>query len=433
MNQLNICIAGLGNVGSNLISTIEKNKDFIASKASFLINIKGISAKNPNKKRIFKLKNYKWFHNPLDLLTINDCNVLIELIGDEKGISYNLVKKSLEKKINVITANKALLAKNGSELFRLAEKNNVLLLYEAAVAGGIPIIRTLKQNIFLHNIKRISGILNGTTNYILTTMFNKNKSFDEVLEIAKDKGYTTTNEAELDIGGLDSAHKLTLLTTLCFGSVINYNNNNVTGLANIETFDLINAYKLGYKIKLISEASLINNQIYCVTEPKLISINNPLANVDGVLNAIYLETDQLESLFLEGEGAGGKATASSVISDLYEIASNTNIKSLGYSNKKLINFKKLDISAIKSLYYLRIMTKDIAGVLSKITSYFKNFNISIEKILQLPDTSNKEKPIPIIITTHEVQKKILMKVINKIEKQKFVLAKITIIQIDKNL
>ena len=432
MNKLNICIAGLGNVGSNVISTIVKNKNLVNSKSSISFNIIGVSAKNRLKKRFCNINEYEWRDNPLELLNIKDCQVLIELIGEEKGISFELIKKALENKIHVVTANKALLSKNGLELFKIAEKNNVLLLFEAAVAGGIPIIKILKNNIFLNKIKKISGILNGTTNYILTKMGDNNLNFDEVLSIAQSKGYTTFNESKLDIAGLDSSHKLTLLATLCFGSEINFFNNNITGIKEVHIYDIINAKKLGYKIKLISEASIIDNQIYCITSPKLISINNPLANVDGVLNAINLETDQLKTLFFEGEGAGGKATASSVISDLYEISSGSNISSLGYSINKLVKFKKLNDLDVKFSYYLRIMTKDITGVLSKITSYFNDFDISIEKILQLPDSNNKSLPIPIIITTHEVKKNLLINAINQIEKLDFVLQKIIVMTIDKN-
>ena len=430
MKTLNICIAGLGNVGSSVVSTIENNNNFINNKASFKFNILGISAKNKSKKRSFSISSYKWFDNPLDLLNFKECNVLIELIGQEKGMSFDLVKKALQNKINVVTANKALLAKNGSELFEIAEKNKVFLLFESAVAGGIPIIKTIKNNIFLNNIKKVSGILNGTTNYILTTMEQENLSFDDVISIAQSKGYTSANEAELDVGGIDSAHKLTLLATLAFGSEINFENNNIEGISNIKIEDVVNAKKLGFKIKLISEAILINNQIYCNTSPKLINANKPIANVDGVLNAINIETDQLQSLFLEGEGAGGKATASSVISDLYEIFYNKNINSLGYTINNLTKFQKMNILNMKSAYYLRIMTKDTAGVLSKITSYFKDSNISIQKILQLPDS--KDKPIPIIISTHEVEKGKLINAIKNIEMQEFVMEKIIMIPIDES-
>ena len=330
MKELNICIAGLGNVGSSLITTIEKSYKNINFKTSININILGISAKNKNKKRLFDIDNYNWYDDPLDLPKVKNCNILIELIGEEEGVSFDLIKQALENKINVITANKALLAKNGLSLFKIAEKNNVLLLFEAAVAGGIPIIKTIKNNIFLNKFKKISGILNGTTNYILTSMLNENLSFDDALSNAKSKGYTSEAESLLDIGGLDSAHKLTILASICFGSQINFNNNIIQGISDIDINDIKSANKLGYKIKLISEAYINNDQIYLITEPKLINKKDPLANVDGVLNAINLETDQLKSLFIEGEGAGGVATASSIISDMYEISSNTNIPSLGF-------------------------------------------------------------------------------------------------------
>ena len=429
MNKINVCIAGLGNVGSHLVKSIQENRKFIATKAGIEINILGVSAKDISKKRICDIANYQWFQDPNDLINVKDCNVIIELIGEESGVSFDLIKKALQNKIHIVTANKALLAKNGMELFKLAEDNNVLLLYEAAVAGGIPIIKTLKNNIFLNKVKKISGILNGTTNYILTEMYEKNLDFDEILSIAKSKGYTSESEAQLDIGGLDSAHKLTLLSSLSFGSEINFANNYTHGISNIKIDDINNADKLGYKIKLISEALIIDNKIYSVTEPKLINKNNPLSNVNGVLNAINIETDQLKSLFLEGEGAGGKATASSVISDLYEITSNSNILSLGFNTKSLINYEKIDITNIENSYYIRIMTKDISGVLSKITGYFDNFNISIKKIIQIPENNTNKESVPIIIITHLIKKNKLIEAIKKIENQEFTIEKIISIPI----
>jgi len=432
MNELNISIAGLGNVGSHLISTIIENKKFVKLKTDIEFNIIGISAKNKNKKRIFDINLFQWFENPLDLIKDNRCDILIELIGEENGVSYDLIKGALEKKIHVVTANKALLAKNGLELFKIAEKNNVLLLYEAAVAGGIPIIKILKNNIFLNKIKKISGILNGTTNYILTKMYEENLTFEKALEIAKSKGYTSDSESELDIGGLDSAHKLTILTTLCFGAVINFSTNQIKGISKIKIEDILSAKKFGYNIKLISEAFINNNnEIYCNTLPKLVSKKNPLGNVNGVLNAIKIETDQLSSLYLEGEGAGGKATASSVLSDLYEIYSNSNSLSLGYKVANLEEFNKVDFLEFESSYYLRIMTKDIAGVLSKITGFFEINNISIEKIIQIPE-NKKNLPIPIIIISHIVKTSKLLEIIKLIENQDFVLDKISFIPIDND-
>ena len=318
MKKINICIAGLGTVGSNVILSLNENNDYINSKANLSFNILGVSAKNKFKKRICDIKNFTWCENPLDLLNIKDCNVLIELIGEEKGLSFDLVKQALEKKIHVVTANKALLAMNGSELFKIAEHNNVLLLYEAAVAGGIPIIKSIKNSIYLDKINKISGILNGTTNFILTEMEKFNLDFQEVLKRAQSNGYAEADPTN-DIEGIDSAHKLTLLSTLCFGSEINFKNNKFSGISNIHIEDIHNAKKLGCRIKLISESQIIEGKIFNVTEPRLIKIENPLANVDGVINAINVETEHLQSLFYEGEGAGGKATASAIISDLFEL------------------------------------------------------------------------------------------------------------------
>jgi len=431
MKNINICIAGLGTVGSNVILSLNENNDYIISKANLSFNILGVSAKNKFKKRICDIKNFTWCENPLDLLNIKDCNILIELIGEEKGLSFDLVKQALEKKIHVVTANKALLAMNGSELFKIAEHNNVLLLYEAAVAGGIPIIKSIKNSIYLDKINKISGILNGTTNFILTEMEKFNLDFQEVLKRAQSNGYAEADPTN-DIEGIDSAHKLTLLSTLCFGSEINFKNNKFSGIGNIHIEDIHNAKKLGCRIKLISESQIIEGKIFNVTEPRLIKIENPLANVDGVINAINVETEHLQSLFYEGEGAGGKATASAIISDLFEISNNSKSLSLGYKISELISFQSFDLMEKISPYYLRIVSKDLTGVLSKITSFLNESGISIETILQIPENQNNNNSIPIIIVTHDTKKSSLMIALEKIEKQEFILEKIVLINMDKN-
>jgi len=431
MKNINICIAGLGTVGSNVILSLNENNDYINSKANLSFNILGVSAKNKFKKRICDIKNFTWCENPLDLLNIKDCNILIELIGEEKGLSFDLVKQALEKKIHVVTANKALLAMNGSELFKIAEHNNVLLLYEAAVAGGIPIIKSIKNSIYLDKINKISGILNGTTNFILTEMEKFNLDFQEILKRAQSNGYAEADPTN-DIEGIDSAHKLTLLSTLCFGSEINFKNNKFSGIGNIHIEDIHNAKKLGCRIKLISESQIIEGKIINVTEPRLIKIENPLANVDGVINAINVETKHLQSLFYAGEGAGGKATASAIISDLFEISNNSKSLSLGYKISELISFQSFDLMEKISPYYLRIVSKDLTGVLSKITSFLNESGISIETILQIPENQNNNNSIPIIIVTHDTKKSSLMIALEKIEKQEFILEKIVLINMDKN-
>ena len=430
MKKLKICIAGLGNVGSSVVNLIEENSSYVETKSHLNLEIIGLSAKNKNKERSFDIKKYKWVETPIDLLNIHDAkpDILIELIGYEKGISYDLVKSALNQKIHVVTGNKAMLALHGQELFNIAEKNKVSLLFEAAVAGGIPIIKTIKNNIFLNKVKKISGILNGTTNYILTTMEYQNKSFNDVLEDAKQKGFTSDHESKLDIGGYDAAHKLTLLSSIAFGGEIDFNLNEIEGIQNITIEDINFAKQLGYRIKLISETCVIDNKIYSSTKPKLISLDKPLANANNALNAINIETDQLQNLYLEGEGAGGLPTASSILSDIFEIASNSEFRSIGYKTGQLIEYQKFDSSNIESKFYLRIRVIDQSGVLSKITSYLNEYNISVEKILQIPDS--KENNIPILITTHKIKMSELLNSVKKIGELEFVDENISIIPIE---
>ena len=430
MKKLKICIAGLGNVGSSVVNLIEENSSYVETKSHLNLEIIGLSAKNKNKERNFDIKKYKWAETPIDLLNINNAkpDILIELIGYEKGISYDLVKSALNQKIHVVTGNKAMLALHGHELFNIAEKNKVSLLFEAAVAGGIPIIKTIKNNIFLNKVKKISGILNGTTNYILTTMEYQNKSFNDVLEDAKQKGFTSDHESKLDIGGYDAAHKLTLLSSIAFGGEIDFNLNEIEGIQNITIEDINFAKQLGYRIKLISETCVIDNKIYSSTKPKLISLDKPLANANNALNAINIETDQLQNLYLEGEGAGGLPTASSILSDIFEIASNSEFRSIGYKTGQLIEYQKFDSSNIESKFYLRIRVIDQSGVLSKITSYLNEYNISVEKILQIPDS--KENNIPILITTHKIKMSELLNSVKKIGELEFVDENISIIPIE---
>lgn len=434
MKKFNVSIAGIGNVGIHVIKSLFQKDEFIFEKTRFKFEIVGISAKNINKKRSFNINKFKWYDNPLDLITDSDCEIIIELIGEEKGISYELIKNALKNKKHVITANKALLAKYGNELFHLADQNQVLLLFEASIAGGIPIVRILKKSIFLNKIQKISGILNGTTNYILSEMYNTNTDFDIILHKAQTKGFAEADPKN-DIEGIDAAHKLSILSVLCFGVKFNFNNVFYKGISNISNQDIRFAKQLGYKIKLIASVEINNNKISSVVEPTLVKNTSKLANVDGVLNGIKIETDHLKSLFVEGEGAGGKASASSVISDLLEIANGSNFYSLGYETRNLNEVEVMDYDERVCSYYLRIVVKDIPGVLAKITSNMNEEGISIETILQLPDNVNdySKKNVPIIITTHETTSKLLNKVLMKIEKLDFVVSKLVIISIDKNI
>jgi len=427
MKEVKLAIVGLGTVGSNVVRSIETKNNEYYSKTETKFKIIGISAKNKNKKRIIDITKFNWVKDPMDLAEPNRCDVLIELVGEEKGLSYNIIMKALKNKIHVITANKALLANYGNELFQIANLNNVQLLFEGAVGGGIPIINVLKNSIYLNKIKKISGILNGTTNFILSQMEYNNLNFEDALKIASQKGYAEADPKN-DIEGLDSAYKITLLASLCYNIKINHNYSFALGINNIHKQDIKYSKTLGYKIKLISEAYLIENKIFINTLPKLVSKKNPLAHVEGVLNAIHVETDHLKTFFLEGEGAGGQATASSVIADLYEISKNIKNNSINKFFFNLIDVSCFKKENIKDPFYLRFQVKDQPGVLSKITSILTSKNISIQTILQLNE-DKADNIVPIILTTYDTYEKDLISAIEDISKENFIENKIVKINI----
>tara|TARA_B100000686_G_scaffold306311_1_gene345628 strand:- start:86 stop:886 length:801 start_codon:yes stop_codon:yes gene_type:complete len=263
-------------------------------------------------------------------------------------------------------------------------------------------------------------------------MEKSNSSFSEVLKRAQKNGYAES-DPKSDIEGIDSAHKLSLLSTICFGASINFKNVIFKGISDIQLEDIKNANNLGYKVKLISTSEIIEGKIFSIVEPTLIKKDSQLGKVDHVLNGIKIESDYLNSLFIEGEGAGGKATASSIISDLFEISKRNDSNSLGFKSSQLIDYQKFDNKNRFSSYYLRIQVKDIPGVLAKITSNLNDEGVSIETIFQIPDNSefNKINEVPIIITTHETRDALLKRSLVKIEKLDFVVSKIAVINIDK--
>ncbi len=415
MSDFNICIAGLGTVGSSLINIIEKNKNKIENRLNKKIKIVGITAKNKRKKRSFLTDNYNWYDDPLKM--IKDCkpNLFIELMGYEKEISYNSIKFAIKNKVNIITANKALIAHNGNELISLAEKNKVSFLFEASVAAAIPIINTLKSMIISNKIIKISGILNGTTNYILSNMTYNNISFSEALKDAKKKGYVESNP-DLDLEGIDSAHKLSILTSLAFGSnLINFNEIYREGITNIELQDIEFSKKLGLVIKLVSVVEQINNKIRLYVKPMMLNKNSQLGKVDGVLNGIQIQSKDIEDIFLEGQGAGGYATASSIISDIYDICINGYLPSFGIKFNKLKKIDKLSVNKDFNSFYLRLNVLDKKGVLAKITKLFNENNISIETMIQNPKNMKiKNNSIPLIIITHKTYLQDINNLIKKI-------------------
>ena len=289
MRKLNIAIVGLGNIGSYLFNYLNINRKILTDKNNCLPIIKYVSAKNKNKKRSIKIKKSQWVNNYLEITKLKNVDLIVELIGGSEGPAKKLVFNALKNKKHVVTANKALIAKYGDQLAQIAEKNRVNLEFEASVCGGVPIIRSLKEGLIANKISKIYGIFNGTSNYMLSSMDNQKKNFDEVLYLAKKLGYAESNPSA-DINGDDVSSKLKILSSLCFNSFLN-NNIYVEGIKNIDKTDVVNANILGYKIKLLGFAELLNNKIYQRVHPTLIKKDSYVASIDGVLNAVIVDGD----------------------------------------------------------------------------------------------------------------------------------------------
>ena len=413
MNKLNIAIIGLGNIGSYLFNYLNKNKKILSKKNNCVPNVLFVSAKNKKGKRKIKIKKKLWLKNYLDATKDKNVDLIIELIGGSEGAAKKLVFNALKNKKHVVTANKALIAKYGDKLAEIAEKNKVNLEFEAAVCGGVPIIRSIKEGLIANKINKIFGIFNGTSNYILSSMDKQSKEFDEVLNDAKNLGYAESNPSA-DLNGDDVAAKLKILTSLCFNSYLN-NNIHVEGIKNIDKIDISNANKLGYKIKLLGYSEQINNKIYQRVHPALIKKSSYVASIDGVLNAVIVDGKPVGKNIIQGEGAGPAATTSALVSDISSILRG-NIKfPFSISNKERKRLKFENISKRSFSAYLRFEVLDKSGVLSNITNIFSNNNVSIKRLIQNP---NKNKGISsIIIITHNSKDSSLNKIIKIIGKK----------------
>ena len=416
MKKINIAIIGLGNIGSYLFKYLKENQKILTEKNNCKPIIKYVSAKNKNKKRKIKIKNTQWLSNYLDATKIKDIDLIVELIGGAEGPAKKLVFQALKNKKHVVTANKALIAKYGDQLSKIAEKNKVNLEFEASVCGGVPIIRSLKEGLIANKIIKIHGIFNGTSNYILSFMDKEKRNFEDVLLNAKKLGYAETDPSA-DLNGNDVSSKLKILTSLCFNSFLN-DKIFVEGIKDIDKIDIDNANNLGYKIKLLGVAELLNNNIYQRVHPSLIKKNNHIASIDGVLNAVIVDGVPVGQTIIQGEGAGAKATTSALISDISSIMRG-NIKfpfSLSCKERKKLRFEGIQDRFFSA--YFRFEVLDQPGVLSHITNVFSKNKTSIKRIIQTPD--NNKKLSSIIIITHSAKDKYLNKILKEISKKNYI-------------
>ncbi len=417
---LNIAIVGLGNIGLKLYEHLIKNKNSIKEKTNTDLVIKYVSAKNKFKKRKIKIPKNKWLKTYRDSFKFKDVDIVVELIGGAEGAAKNLVINSLKNKKHVVTANKALISKHGDYLSKLAETNKVNLEFEAAVAGGVPIIRVIKEGLITNKINKIYGILNGTSNYILSNMYDTNSSFKDVLNKAKELGYAESNP-KTDLNGEDAKSKLQILSSLCFHSCITRTDINVEGIESIDSEDIRNSRTLGYKIKHLAIAELKNGKVIQRVHPCMIKKDSYISNINGVLNGVIIEGSPIGKFSIQGEGAGPGPTTSALVSDICSI-SRGNIK-LPFLIKN-INRKKIksfNISEEFFSYYIRVDVVDKTGVLSLVTKILSQNKVSVKRLIQNPFKSKKNSSI--IIISHKAKNSNLIKSINKISKQKFIINK----------
>ena len=426
-NNINIAIIGLGQIGCYLYNELVKKNKEIEIKTGKKIKIVGISAKNKNKKRKFNINKKIFSSNPFDIINNRKIDILFECIGLPDGISKKIVEKAIVNKIHVITPNKSLIAKHGDYLAKLAEDNNVNLEFEASVAGGIPILKTIKEGLVTNKIKKIYGILNGTTNYILTEMENSNESFQIVLKKAQARGYAEPSNPKLDLNGFDAYSKVKILSALAFNNKISKHNALMEGIENIELKDIKIAKQLNLRIKLLGISEIINNRLFEAVHPCLVGNDTYIGNVNGVMNAIIINGKPIGVSILQGEGAGPGPTSSALLSDLISIVRNDVKKPFGISYKNRKNIKYFDNKDYSNSLYLRFEVNDKPGVLSSITNTFAKYKISIKRIIQTPDKINNKATI--VIITHKTTEINIKKCLSIFKNNKNIIKKPTLIRL----
>ena len=398
-NMVNVAVVGLGQVGNYLFNELIVKKKDIELKTGKRVNVVAISAKNINKKRKYKINRKIFYKNPFEIFKKEKVDVLFEVIGQSDGVSKKLVETALKNKIHVITPNKALISKHGNNLAKLAEKNNVNLEFEASVAGGIPILRSIKEGLATNKLSKVYGILNGTSNYILSEMENSEQNFVDVLKKAQLLGYAEPGNPKLDLNGFDAFAKVRILSALAFNSKISNKKCLMEGIEKIDLKDIKIANQLDLRIKLLGISELKNNQLFETVHPCLVSKKSYIGNVNGVMNAVILNGKPVGESVLQGEGAGPGPTSSSLLSDLLSILRGNMKKPFGVSVNKLKTLKTYNVNNYVNSLYLRFEVKDKPGVLSQITNRLAKYKISVKRLIQTPDKKNNKATI--VIVTHK--------------------------------
>ena len=407
-DNLRIGIAGLGTVGSEVVAMLQARAGQLSAQIGRSLEIVGVSARDRTRARPFAPGNWAWFETPEALAIAPGLDVFIELIGGEDGPALRSVTAALSHGRHVITANKAMLASSGQQLARLAETNHVALAFEAAVAGGVPVIKTLREGLAGSQINRISGILNGTCNYILSKMETEGLSFTQGLAEAQRLGYAEADPT-FDIGGFDTAHKLAILTSLAFGTAVDRDAIHIEGIQSITLDDIRAAGALGFRVKLLGVAERNEHGIEQRVHPTMIAHSAALSQVMGVTNAISIDADAHQRLTLMGPGAGGKATAAAVIADLTDIARGNVPHPFGIPAAGLTPGKRVPMQAHRGGYYIRMFVQDRPGAFATIATRMAELGISLESIMQRPGVEHFSgaSQVPVVLITHATTEKLV--------------------------
>ena len=437
---LRLGVAGLGTVGAGLLRLLEAHGERLAGSLGRRIDVVAVSARDRAKDRGVDLRGIRWIDDATKLAVDPGIDVLVELIGGDEGVARKAVEAALRAGKHVVTANKALLAKHGVELAALAEANGgVELNFEAAVAGGIPVIKTLRESLAGNSVKRVYGILNGTCNYILTAMTKEGRAFDDVLAEAQAKGYAEADPT-FDIGGFDTAHKLTLITSLAFGTKVAFDQIDIEGIEAITAEDIVAADELGYRIKLLGVAVQTPSGIEQRVHPALVPEHSAIAEVSGVTNCVAIDADFVGTLLMVGPGAGANATASSVASDIIDIAIGGVMPPFRVPAARLQPYRRAKLGEHQGAYYVRLLVEDRPGVMAFLTKELADRGISLESVVQRrpknelghPDQRHSPgDPAQVVITTHETTETAMRDALAAIEADGRLRAKPQMIRIEK--
>lgn len=393
-----IGIAGLGTVGCGVIKLLQKNADQIALKTGRHLEISAVSARHKNKERSVDVSAYQWIDDPSGLAHAPEIDCVVELIGGSDGVARDLVGAALSNKKHVVSANKALIAHHGTELATLAEENRAQLFYEAAVAGGIPIIKTLREGLAGNKISGFFGILNGTSNYILSEMRKTGRDFGDVLKEAQDKGYAEADPA-FDINGTDTAHKLSILSALAFGAVPDFDNIKISGIDYLTSEDIAFAEELGYRIKLLGVGQKVEDAVFQDVSACLVPGESTFGHVEGPDNAVQIFADAVGQVLNVGLGAGKMPTASAVVADIMDIASGLEKPVFGLPMSDLQKMKSGGAEILERKHYLHLKVIDQPGVVAEIAAILRDHDISIESFIQRG--RRPKQAVSLVMVTHE--------------------------------